>query len=263
MALLACLFAASASASEKPVHPANVYESKPRLRELMSDAVFWANFESSADPVMGEKHGRGGRPLRGAWQTAPGLVGRAFVSEKRSWCSYPAKGNLDLTKPGAISFWLCPQAWTFRQRTGVRNSLLRTNFSRQGYFGINRVAEKWAKGRRVNRDEVFLYADHFPGARNVRIGMGNSLGPEWGNGKWLLFVVNWKGGMFEAALDGGGLKSGDLRAEIKPVDVKEIIAGGCMERTLIDEVMVWRRPLSEGDIEVIMNALHPARQGGR
>jgi hypothetical protein len=36
--------------------------------------------------------------------------------------------------------------------------------------------------------------------------------------------------------------------------------GGCRERTLIDEFMIYRRPLSEKDIRVIVDALHPARR---
>jgi len=87
--------------------------------------------------------------------------------------------------------------------------------------------------------------------------LDDGLGPEWANGSWHLLVVNWKGSQFEVSLDGGGRKSGGLGTAIAPVDVKELIIGHCREATLIDEFMIFRRPLSDRDIRGIMDALHP------
>ena len=247
----------------QPVHPPDVYETKPLLRELMSDEAFWANFEQSPEPVMGESQADPRQAVVGTYKTAPGLVGNAFVSEKRSQCVYPVKGNLDLTRPGAIAFWVCPVAWERVKPTGIRNGLVRTNFSKQGYFGINRVAAKRIRRGLVQNDMVFFYADYFPGAKNVRIGLSDSRGPEWAGGTWHLFVINWKGTRFEVSLDGQGLKSGDLGRRLVPESVKEILIGGCQEPTLLDEVLVFRRPLSPAEVRVLFDALHPMNQAER
>lgn len=244
----------------QPVHPADVYESRSMLRELMSDVVFWANFEESHAPVWRKAYQDRTKAIRGEYGAAPGLVGQAFVSEQRSRCCYPAHGNLDLARPGAISFWVCPTNWERSKPTGIRNGVFGTNFSEQGYPGINRVAAKEADGRVVQQDMVFFYADHFPGANTVRVLLGDSLGPDWASGTWHLFVVNWKGSHFEASVDGGARKSGDLGCAVNPVAVNDFLVGGCQERTLIDEFMIYRRPLTDIDLRVIADALHLSRR---
>ena len=257
--LLSCAAFAQAGADGRPVHPADVYARDPRLRELMSGVRFWAGFEESAQPVWGESYGGETPAVRGVYRSAPGLVGAAFVSEQRSGCLYPAEGNLDLRRPGAVSFWVCPVRWDRSEPTGIRNGLFMTNFSKQGYLGINRTAATQRDGLVVRNDQVFFYADHFPGARNVRIMLGSSLGPEWADGAWHLFVVNWKGSHFEVSLDGRGLVSGDLGCPLDPAAVTQIIVGSCLEPTLIDEFMVHRNPLSERDIRGLMEVLCPRR----
>lgn len=263
-ALLAALMAmpalgsgsvAADAGAGKPAHRADVYAQDPLLRELLSDVVFWANFEGSPEPVWGRRYEQGSEALEGEFVTAPGLVGQAFVSESRSRCRYPAEGNLDLTRPGAISFWVCPVAWDRSQPTGIRNNFFGTNYSDQGYFGVNRMAARMADGRRVQNDQLYFYAENFPGANRKYILLGDTLGPEWANGIWHLIVVNWKGSHFEVSVDGGGLKSGDLGTPIDPVAVNDILVGGCQERTLIDEFMIYRRPLTAGEIVVLCNAL--------
>ncbi len=247
--LAAALIAMPARADE-PVHPADVYAQDPVVRELLSDVVFWANFEGTPEPVWGAPHVERDQALDGEFATAPGIVGQAFVSEGRSRCRYPA-ADLDLTRPGGISFWVCPVAWDRSEPTGIRNNLFGTNYDNQGYFGVNRMAAVAEGGRQVQNDMLYLYAENFPGANRTYIQLGDTLGPEWENGIWHLIVVNWKGSHFEVSVDGGGLKSGDLGVAIDPTGVSEILVGGCQERTLIDEFMVHRTPLTAADISVL------------
>jgi len=241
--------------ADGPVHPPDVYAQRPVLREVLADVVLWANFEGTPEPVWGRRYEQGSEALEGEFVTAPGLVGQAFVSESRSRCRYPAEGNLDLTRPGALSFWVCPVAWDRSQPTGIRNNLFGTNYSDQGYFGINRMAARAEGGRQVQDDMLYFYAESFPGANRTYIQLGDTLGPEWENGIWHLIVINWKGSHFEVSVDGGGLKSGDLGTPIDPAAVNDILVGGCQEQTLIDEFMIYGRPLTAGEIAVLCNAL--------
>jgi len=102
---------------------------------------------------------------------------------------------------------------------------------------------------------LYFYAEKFPGANRTYIQLGDTLGPKWANGKWHLVVVNWKGPLFEVSIDGGGLKSGNLGAAVTGEGVQELLVGGCQERTLIDEFMVYRRPLDGAEISAIWSAL--------
>ena len=83
------------------------------------------------------------------------------------------------------------------------------------------------------------------------------LGPDWADRTWHLFVVNWKGTHFEVSMDGGGLKSASLSCKTSAGDVKQLIVGGSKEPTLIDEFMIYRRPLTEVDVRTIVAALRP------
>ena len=237
--------------AEEPVHPADVYAQDPVVRELFSDVIFWASFEGTPTPVWGRHFEAESEAVDVEFATAPGLVGQAFVSAERSRCRYPAEGNLDLTRPGALSCWVCPVAWDRTQPTGLVYGLLGTNFSNLGYFGLNHVTARMADGRQVQNDRLFFYAENFPGANRTFIQLGDSLGPKWANGIWHLIVINWKGSLFEVSLDGDGLKSGDLGVPIDPAGVAEVLVGGCQERTLIDEFMIYRRPLAPAEIAAL------------
>ena len=256
---MACLLAVASMAEEKSIHPARVYETVPSLREIMSDVVFWANFEESPEPVMGESYASADEAVKGEFGSAPGLVGRALLCQERNYCCYPAQGNWDLSKPGGLSFWVCPLKWDRSEASGIRNAFFRSNFSRKGYLGINRMAKKIVKRRFVEPDQIYFYAHHFPDTKNTNLKIGDSLGPDWADRTWHLFVVNWKGAHFEVSMDGAGLKSASLSCRTSAGDVKELIIGGSKEPTLIDEFMIYRRPLTEVDVRMIMDALYPKR----
>jgi len=224
---LALTLLARPALSEEPIHPADVYVQDVVLRELLSDVVFWANFEDTSGPVWGARFDEAEKPTaEGEFVTEPGLIGRAFVSEERSRCHYPAAGNLDLTRPGALSCWVCPMAWDRSKPTGIRNNLFGTNFNDRGYFGVNRMAAVARDGLQVQKDMLYMCAEQFPGANRTYIQLGDTLGPEWANGIWHLIVINWKGSLFEVSVDGSGLKYGDLGVPIDPAGMVEVLVGG-------------------------------------
>jgi hypothetical protein len=106
------------------------------------------------------------------------------------------------------------------------------------------------------KDQAFLYAHHFPKSVNLNVNLGDSLGEEWSNVSWHLFVVNWKGSHVEVSWDGPKLKSGEPGCDVGSGAITERVIGGCAEPTLIDEFLVYRRPLTENDIRVLLRDLH-------
>jgi len=119
------------------------------------------------------------------------------------------------------------------------------------------MAKRIIRRRFVEPDQIYFYAHHFPNTKNTNLRIGDSLGPDWADRTWHLFVVNWKGTHFEVSMDGAGLKSASLSCKTSAGDVKTLIVGGSKEPTLIDEFMIYRRPLTAADIGTLMSALHP------
>lgn len=243
-----------AALAEATSNPKNIYQTDPAFQELMASVTFWVNFDKSAEPIMGHPNPDPATTAPKGCELAPGIVGKAFLSREGTTCCYHAPGNLDFSKPGALSFWICPVDW----RPGDNEPYLNfftTSYSAKGYLGIERQGQIRENGVLKRAAELLLFIVNFPDARgNTILSAGNP--PTWKNGGWHFFALNWRGSVFELALDGEPFRSVDVGRTLRGDEASTFSIGGCAEPTLIDEFMIYNRPLQEPETAAIHKALN-------
>lgn len=241
----------------------DVYQTDPAFKELMHDVVFWVNFERSAEPVMGTPNPDPAQTVSREYADAPGIVGKAFLSRNHGYCQYPTAGNLDFSRPGALSFWVSAYDWSWGEEQPLV-LFFWTPDKPDGYLGIERQGAITTEGRLVRNDSILFFIQGFPNSEATTIkGIGLAGAPqnEWAKGIWHFFVFNWRGSLLEVSMDGGPLRSLDIGRAIEPKEVTHFRLGGSSEPTLLDEFMVYRRPLTPEDIKAIHQTLLPAVKG--
>jgi len=178
----------------------------------------------------------------------PGLYGRAMMLEGQGTSTlwYSTLDNMDLTRPGAVIAWTCPQKWVrsdvedyFFPVTIMSNGA-KLMFGRQGRLKSERT------------DMVYAWAK-IGDSKEILIGGGDSL--QWKNGEWHLWVMNWRSNSLEFSIDGSPPHRQDTPVSFNPSGDRagHFIVGAQMEsnRYLIDEVIVFNRPLTTEEIQWI------------
>lgn len=243
---------AQAQAQPKPMDP-NIYLTSTAWQEVMPEVVFWVNFDRSSRPVMGQSDTE---VVEKNYQAKPGRVGNAFFSETGASCQYSAKGNLDFTRPGGLSFWACAKSWDFQQDEEPYNVFFSTPYSSKGYLGIERQGSIRQDGVVKRSAEILFFLLNFPGAQpNNNLSLRAAPESDWADGVWHFFVLNWKGSLYSASMDGESPRSLDIGRSLEAGEVQQFILGGTAEPTLIDEFMIFRRPLSSKEIHDIYGAM--------
>jgi hypothetical protein len=233
----------------------SVYETEASLKELMPNMVFGANFENSAEPDIGSP----AVTVHKEYGDAPGIVGKAFLSKGASYCQYPTSENLDFSKPGALSFWVSAHEWSWGDDQPIV-LFFSTPYKASGYLGIERQGAVRTEGRTVRQGGIVFFVQGFPNTetelQSKVIFLAGTTEQEWSKDVWHFFVLNWEGSVFNVSMDGGPLRSLDIGRALEPQEVKHFRIGESAEPTLIDEFMIYRRPLNEGEIANIYQALH-------
>ncbi|MBI4025930.1 MAG: hypothetical protein HY360_13170 [Verrucomicrobia bacterium] len=261
------LITQSLSAADAPVktgkHDKSIYSTNPVLSALMTDVVFWVNFDKSAEPVMGKPNEDPDQTVKKEYFDAPGLVGKAFLNKEGNFCRYPAAGNLDFSKPGGLSFWVSPVEWTWGDEQPLNNFFMTPWRAQGGYLGIERQGWQKKEGVMKQLDSVLFYIEGFPDINKPgiqTIGLANAPQAEWANGRWHFFVFNWKGSLLEMSMDGSPFRSLDIGHSLAPDAVDEFRVGINVEPTLMDEFMIYRRPLKEEEVSGVFKALNGAQK---
>ena len=241
---------ASASDTDRPLGES------PGLALLSDEVVFYLSFDSDgarADMAIDNPDPVEVKP-RVAFRN--GIHGQALMSGKGGGCAqYQMKGNLDFTKPGAISFWVSPMRWTKGPDQPLIFFFLAWG---KGYIGTERQGAL-SKNRRSNCFILFMH--NFPDIPN-RVGcLVDYCTRHWNDGEWHLVVINWKKAIFEMSIDGRRLSSRVLPRALTTNDFSPRSRfqvgnpGQGPDLTLIDEFTVYRRPLGEGEIRELYGAM--------
>jgi len=240
------LLSSAVGAGEKYLLP-----SSPTLERFSDDILFYRSFDDEsplADMAVGEA-----KALRveGTLRLRPGLWGRAllFGDGEGARLVYPMARNMPVPRPGALSFWICPVAWTPADEEPSIYFFLAAGkgiicLQRQGRLG---------GGRR--RHNSFCFTCHgLPGIPNVSASVSSGATMGWQNGQWHLVVVNWRPSVLEAWLDGKALRAVSLRRPIRPEEFAKghfRIGSVKGEPTLLDDFAVYRRPLAAAEVRAL------------
>ena len=227
----------------------NPYFAVPELRQLMEWATFQLTFDAGSmvpDLASGDsKPGISGTP-----KFEPGLRGQALVAGPGSGtCVYARDGNATFTTQGALAVWLCPVSWTHVLGDNT-TMVMTTNAS----FYVQRQGP-WFEGPVLKRNEGLQYLIFSKSAGNQCLMYGTN---DWPMSKWRLLVVNWSWPTIACSLDGGDFASATLKGKPAPEEFGGILIGaGGGEKTLLDEITFFRRPLSLVEVKALYEALRP------
>jgi len=233
---------------------ADPYFVRPELRALLDWVTFRLTFDAG-DMMPDMAVGDFAPAVQQPPQFAPGLKGQALVAGDGCGIAiYPRPGNVPLETRGAVSLWLCPVAWT-HQNGGNTTFAMTGNAS----FYLQRQGPMHDAEGVVTRQEGVQYLIFSKTAGNQCLMFGTE---DWPPGKWRLLVANWTWPTMEFSLDGGEFQSMALKGAPGADEFHGLLVGASGgEKTLMDELTFYRRPLELAEVRALQEALQPKAEG--
>lgn len=227
------------------------YCADPALRELMDWVSFQVSFDAgSMVPEMAA--GEYDLSVHGTPQFATGLRGQALIAGEGSGRAiYPRGPNATMGTRGAVSLWICPVAWT-HDKGGNTTFLMTTNSS----FYLQRQGPMHNEEGRCTRHEGFQYLIRGEITGNKTLMVGTE---KWPLGKWRFIVANWSWPTMSLSIDGGEFKSASVKSNPDESYFDRLAVGATGgEKTLIDELAIYRRPLTLDEVRLLFETFNPA-----
>ena len=226
-------------------------EKDPVLKEIIPDVTFFAGFDDGtgdADLSVGDnKAAASGKPVFEA-----GISGKAFRGGE---FRYPVEKNLQVDRPGSLSFWLCPHQWV-RGSDEPLLSFFMTDYKSDGFLGVERQGQIIKDGRLVRGGGLLFWAHYFKGIPN----QSPMCACDRKDGEWHLLVLTWRGRRWELSVDGVAQLAVELPRAIKQEELsKQLVVCG---NALIDEFTIYRRPLAQEEVQRL-HAAGKARHAGK
>jgi len=245
------MFAFFATSCEQPswcdedISQPKVLENKPS-DFLQNDIIYRVSFDAkNPRPDIGELEvKKTGNNL----EYAPGIMGQALVLSGRPTPSVEYQPARPLFRDsGSISFWVMPQTWIARSAAKARGIIV---FLRAAIAGGAMIIERQGFSANPKRMDCLLILLN-------KVTEGTPLAvadatEQWKNGTWHLVVINWDEKGFEVSVDGKELKRTNYPRALATSDFtgqEQFAVGGYAnadtpEQTLLDEITVFKRPLS-------------------
>lgn len=222
-------------------------EPAPRISELdplMDCVTFHLSFDGgkfTPDVAAGSGDGK----LSGTPAFAPGVSGQAAViGDGGAGVIFPRAGNFPVTRRGGVSLWICPQEWNHRDN-GNTVFLMTSNAS----FYLERQGPLYKPDGQAQRIEALLMLCLSPVTGHASIEQNCS---GWKNGEWHFLAANWQWPVMEFSLDGEPFQA---KAVVRPPTEQTfgdlIIGAQHGPRTLLDELTIYRRPLTETEVRLL------------
>ncbi len=225
--------------------------STPALDLFSDDIVFYKSFDDEApgaDMAVGEAKAA---KVNGKLRLKPGLWGRAmlFGDGEGAELEFAMAGNMPVPRPGSLAFWISPLEW---KRGPDEPSIYFFLAHGAGVICLQRQGELEGGRRRHN---CFVFTCHgLPGIPNITASTASDATRGWRNGEWHLVVITWRPSLLEGYIDGEALPSITLK---RPIKAEEFANGRCRigvlkgEPTLLDDFVIFRRPLSASEVAVL------------
>lgn len=230
---------------------------RPELEDLMSAVTLRVGFDGGelvprmaagaehAPTWVANAEAADGRP-----QFSVGVVGRGLVLGSGA-VVYPRQGNFPLGERGAVVMWIRPENW---QRPQDPNVVFAG--TTRGAFYLQRQGPARGDDGRVTRHEVVHYL-----VRDAQKGglAGIHLYEPWQNDRWYFVVANWSWPTFEMSLNGGAFQAKSVLKKPAEDQLGDLVLGSRFgpPRGVIDEVLVFARPLSLEEAKLLYDTLRP------
>ncbi len=226
------------------------YFARPELRALMDWVTFQAAFDGgSLVPDMAA--GAYKFTPHGTPRFEPGLRGLALqVGGETGAAMYPRARNFPLETRGALSVWLCPLGWT--RDNGPNTEYVMTGNST---FYLERQGPMHNAEGVVTRHEGLLYLMRGTSAGNQTLYADTA---SWPQGQWRLIVLTWDWPVLGISVNGGDFSTATTTGKPRPGEFGDFLVGSRGgEVTLMDELMIYRRPLSRVEAQALYQAFAP------
>ncbi|MBM4090033.1 MAG: LamG domain-containing protein, partial [Planctomycetes bacterium] len=214
------------------------------LDPLLHCATFHLSFDAASftpDLAVGSAEARpAGTPT-----FEPGVAGLAAVIGKSGAAAvFSRAGNFPITRRGAVSMWVCPQEWDHREDGNVE-FLMTTNAS----FYLQRQGPLYGPDGQARRLEALQLLCLSPTTGNANVTHACA---DWKNGQWRLLVANWDWPVLEFSVDGGPFQASAVVHLPTDETFGDLVIGSQHSpRTLLDEVTVYRRPVTEAEARLL------------
>jgi len=120
-------------------------------------------------------------------------------------------------------------------------------------FYIERQGPLHNEKGELTRQECALFLVSTPQAGHQCLIFGTG---DWSIGKWRLLVANWNWPDMAFSVDGGPFQIGSLKSSPHEAEFGHLLIGSPSgEKTLLDEIYIFRRPLTEAEAKAIYEAL--------
>ena len=119
-----------------------------------------------------------------------------------------------------------------------------TPYSGSGYMGLERMTSVYLQGDNA-KDFFLFWSALFPKVQNA----STSARFLWPAGEWHHVALTWKGQEITLYLDGERACCVPLKGKIDVQPATFIVGGSGADPTLIDEVAIYSRALSEKDVK--------------
>ncbi|MCD6407570.1 hypothetical protein J7L87_00785, partial [bacterium] len=219
----------------------------PAVEKLNEYITFYLSFDNkslNADLSLGKE-----KPVKVEGNIAfkKGKYGMALITGKGGIVVfYTQDKNIDLTKPGSLSFWVAPLKWIEKGEKDSRPYIhFFTLYAKRGTLLIERMGFA-RKPKRHDRLISGFYNFDFKGC-----GIASADTLKWEKGKWHLIVFNWYVSSFEISVDGNPPIKKNLPRRIEKEDFEKnsrnffYIGHKGEESTLIDEFTIYSKPLTQ------------------
>ena len=222
--------------------------------DLLNESIlFFAGFDRDS-PTADLAAGRAD-PLRveGTPRYVRGRFGRAVVLGAGGdgvRLTYASEAQLDLRRPGALSFWSKPVAWLDTREPSRGYVKFVTVPARPGSF----VVERMGFDRRKRRgDRLIVGVFDLPRTERLHVQIKGT--EQWSTAEWHLVVVNWDRYGIEVSLDGRPFEQraapegfqADAFVRGK-VHAPFVIGDAGSETSAIDEFTLYARPLAPAEV---------------
>lgn len=213
----------------------------PAVRRFSRALCFYVSFNHRSDEAT--LSAGSGAPLKivGAMVLRPGLYGQALRSGRMA-VRYEARGNIDLSRGGALALWISAYHWNRLEKHVPYVFFLQVND-----HGRNLLLGRM--GVRQNNEALEMYMA--AGKKHLCLVPGNTLG--WTTGQWHLLVVDWTAGSVAVSLDGqvwNKISAAWLEQARGPAGSLQVGEpyNSVKQRFLLDELLVLNRPLTMNEV---------------
>jgi hypothetical protein len=219
---------------------------------LKNDIAFHVSFDSkNPGPDMGELEVK---KVKSNLEYAPGLSGQAILISGQPTAAAEYQPPHPLFQgTGSICFWVMPQSWIQRGTSDSRSYIV---FLRATVGNGSLIIERQGFSTNPKRMDYLLILLN-KAMEGTPLAVADAT-EKWEDGTWHLVVINWDEKGFDASIDGRDLKRTNYSRPLAKSDFtgqeKFTVGYGeadSTEKTLLDEITVFKRPLTQVEIRKI------------